>query len=220
MGFPLYWQIAESARIEEHFVKEISEGVGANKVKCGIIKIATTRGTITPSEENALRAAARVHKKLGVGITTHTDPEGWQETNIGLKQAEILLSEGADPSRCVIGHACGTPNISYLLSIVEKGFTVGIDRIGLIRPPLLPTDEIRVALVAALVASGHADKIVLSLDHQTVWVPRFPREIASAKTLSYLFTDFVPKLRKAGLSQATIDQIMVDNPRRILSFPG
>jgi phosphotriesterase-related protein len=219
-GYPSYWQISDTDSIEAHFAGEITNGVGPDKVRCGIVKLATALDKITASEERALRAAARVQKKLGVGIYTHTDPEGWQSTNIGMKQAEILLSEGADPSRCVIGHACGTRNLSYLLSIVEKGFSVGIDRIGWVRPPLMCPDEERMALVAALVISGYTDRVILSQDHLSVWVPRFPMDDSwEIKDFSHLFSSFIPKLRKGGISQSAIKQMMVDNPRRILSLP-
>ena len=69
-------------------------------------------------------------------------------------------------------------------------------------------------MILALIEAGYEDHVLLSAD--------FARE-AELKTnggagYSSVVTIFVPKLRYAGVKEATIHKILVDNPRRFLAF--
>lgn len=239
MGIPYYWRLRPIEALERHFIRELTEGVVNTNIKCGVIKIASgpLLGTpcpedsaesspaqigITAHEERVFRAAARVQKRLGVAITTHTDPYDWAHTNIGASQLDILEEEGADLSRCIIGHADGSSNIGYLAEIIERGASVGIDTIGY--PPSslgFPSDDVRLGLVTALVAMGYASNVLLSYD-RTFFQRRPP--VTEAEPFSYnsvapgmLFEEFIPRLLKGGVSKEAVHQMTVENPQRIFA---
>lgn len=67
--------------------------------------------------------------------TIHTD-----EAMLGLEQLEIFKSEGADPTRVIIGHSGDTANLQYHASIMDQGAYLGCDRFGL---ELILPSEIR-----------------------------------------------------------------------------
>ena len=72
-----------------------------------------------------------------------------------------------------------------------------------------PSLEFRFDQSAHLVAG-----VVLHDDH------RFPAEMLESMPdwrWTHLSHDVLPALRKAGVSEAQIDQMLVDNPRRILT---
>ena len=50
---------------------------------------------------------------------------------MGPEQADLLLSEGADPGRVIIGHICGSTDMEYLLKVLEKGVYIAFDRFGI-----------------------------------------------------------------------------------------
>ncbi len=100
----------------ETYVKEITQGIGNTGVKAGVIKVATGHGKITSYEEKIIKAAARAQKETGVPIISYTEAG-----TMGPEQADLLISEGADPRRIAIGHMCGNANLQYHLSVLEKG---------------------------------------------------------------------------------------------------
>ena len=236
MGIPFYWATKPIDAIEDYFSREITEGVVNTDVRCGIIKLASGPAFPspppqwgselapyalgpTPVEEKGFRAAARVQKKLGVAITTHTDENDWAVCNIGLRQLDLLLDEGAEPSKCIIGHADGTPNIRYLAEIMERGANVGLDTFAYPWGP--PGDVGRIGLVSALVSMGYASKVVLSHDivlHEMRRPGTDDDPSLEGKNICKLFEETVPALAKVGVSEDAVHQMMVENPRRILAF--
>jgi phosphotriesterase-related protein len=191
------------ASIMEH---EITKGIGSTTIKAGIIKVGTARGTIAEPEKKILQAAARISRDYHVPIITHTT-----DGTLGIEQMDIFEGEGADLSRIVIGHTCGSSNITYYLNIIERGAYAGFDRIGWTE---FQKDEVRLVAIAGLIGAGYAKRIVMSQDAiafmpSTSGIP-FP-EIK----FTYLDDDFVPRLLRGGIAPANIEQIMKRNPRSI-----
>ena len=142
-------------------------------------------------------------------IITHTDIG-----TLGIDQIDILESEGADLSRVVIGHTCCNSDIKYYLDIIQRGACLGFDRIGL---TIFQPDEVRLVAVAGLIGAGYADRIVLSQDATVAHMgnPRFVPSPNEVKKLTYIDDEFIPRLLEGGVASQTIEQILVDNPRRI-----
>jgi phosphotriesterase-related protein len=156
-----------------------------------------------------LRAAARVHKKTGVPIITHTDVG-----TLGGDQLDIFQNEGVDFSRIVIGHTCCSSDIKNYLAIVKRGAYAGFDRIGW---ELFMAEDVRLVAVAGLIGAGYANRMTLSQDSIAGWAgnPRFNPPAEQLRRVTYLEDDFIPRLLKGGIAQKSIDQILLDNPRHI-----
>jgi phosphotriesterase-related protein len=202
-----------TTEVFETYVKEIMQGIGNTGVKPGVIKVATGHGKISSYEEKMLRAAARAQKETGVPIISHT--EGG---TMGPEQADLLISEGADPKRIAIGHMCGNADLKYHLSVLGKGVYIAFDRLGI--DTLFP-DRLRKACLMGLLGIGYADRIFLSQDYWPYWLGR-PFELPDpAKPLlanwSYVhvFKSIIPALKEAGVSDDKINTMMVENPRRL-----
>jgi len=215
LGYPPYWQIQDIADLIEFFTIELDEGTEAHGVRCGIIKIATTGAVPLPEEENALRAAAVAAANAGCKILTHTDPDGWTSGNPGLRQAEILIDQGLDPSHVMIGHACGAQRIDQLLDIAHLGAYVAFDRVGMTN---VHPDEVRAHYIRMLLDSGYGDLLLLAHDHQHHWVRLRPHPGAPHldRDFGTLFTDFYPLVRDQGVSPSQFEAIVSANPRRFL----
>jgi len=92
---------------------------------------------------------------------------------------------------------------------------VGLDTVGhqMLQGPKA-TDAMKVKIVLALLDAGLEDFVLLASDfaHQqclkSTWGAGY----------STVVSVFVPKLRYAGVKEATIRKILVDNPRRFLAF--
>lgn len=199
----------------ELFVREITEGVGETGIRAGVIKVATGKGQITAYEESVLRAAARAHRETGAPITTHTE-----DGTMGVEQLAILTTGGVAPSAIVIGHSCGSSNLDYHLAMLDRGAYLGFDRFGL---ELIHPDRARTAALIGLLGVGFERQIVLS--HDTVWCwrgrpPTVPAEILANWEPTHVFRRILPRLREAGVPEAKIHAMLVDNPKRYFANAG
>jgi phosphotriesterase-related protein len=197
--------------VADLFIRDLTQGIGTSGVKAAIIKCATDTAGVTPVIDNILRASARAQKATGVPISTHT----WAAGRTGEMQQAIFAQEGVDLRRVIIGHSGDSEDLGYLRGLMERGSTIGMDRFGL--ENFLPTAK-RVEVVARLCAEGYAPKMVLSHD-ASCWSDMLSED-AKRRTrpqwhYNHICDDILPALRKAGVSEDQIEQMLVRNPRAI-----
>jgi phosphotriesterase-related protein len=200
-------------RLYDTFMREITVGIHGSGIRAGIIKVATSKSRIFPYEEIVLRTAARVQKETGVPIISHT-----QEGTMGPEQASLLLAAGADPRKVVIGHMCGNSDIDYQAAVLNQGVSVNFDRWGL---DILYPDKLRQETLLEILKLGFANRVVLSHDHIAHWlieqpdVPDFAKPLIANWSYTHIFRNIIPELKQAGVSDGTITQLLVENPRKI-----
>ena len=211
LGGGAYWKIrgmlATSCADEmaEVFIHELTEGIGSTGIRTGIIKIASGSGAITKYERTIFEAAAKASKETGAPITTHTD-----DGRLGVEQQELLATHGVPAHHVIIGHVCGTGDAAYHQRLVEGGTYLGFDRFGITSSN---SDEVRVASLLELMKSGATSRVVVS--HDTVWCWRGrPFKDDPNWTPGQFCRRIVPMLRAGGATDAQIDTLLVDNPRR------
>ena len=210
---PRYFSAHGVDAVADLFIRDIRQGIGASGVKAAIIKCATDTAGVTPVIENILRASARAQKATGVPISTHT----WAAGRVGETQQAIFHQEGVDLRRVIIGHSGDSDDLQYLRGLMERGSTIGMDRFGL--EHFLPTEK-RVEVLARLCAEGYAARMVLSHD-ANCWTDMLSEEDKRRTRPRWHYThisdDILPLLRKAGVTEDQIDQMLVRNPRAIFS---
>lgn len=197
------------------FVKDIEEGIADTGVRAGILKCATDQPGVTAGVERVLRAVAQTHRRTGVPISTHTHAG----TRRGLEQQRIFEQEGVDLSRVVIGHSGDTTDIDYLEELIANGSYIGMDRFGI--DVLLPFAD-RVNTVARMCERGHAEKMVLSQDAACFndWLPENVDQILPNWNFLHIHNDVIPALKERGVTDAQINTMLVDNPRKIFERQG
>jgi phosphotriesterase-related protein len=212
LGIPVYFRQRTVDEIAEIFTRELTHGIGSSGIRAGLIKCATGLNEITRHEEKCLRAAGRAHRATGAPIMTHTE-----SATMGNEQLNILASEGVNFGRVIIGHSCGTANLAYHIGLLDRGAFLGFDRFGM--ETLFP-DRLRIAALAGLLSIGYARQIVLSHDYVGSFLGRSmfrtPESQQGLAKWSYthLFKEVLPKLRTIGVSEAQIQTMLVENPRR------
>jgi phosphotriesterase-related protein len=191
--------------LADRFVRELEDG------GCGVIKVATSHGTITPNEEKLLVAAAAAHRATGAPIVSHTTD------GMGLEQLELYMSEGVALDAVLVSHVCsGSEPFDYALELAAKGAVLGLDRVGHASHGL----DHWVALVLELKRAGLLRQVMLSHDS----VQRFvgPAQIAghTFSDPTVVTTQLVPALQRAGLTPEETHLMTHDNPRRWLLHEG
>jgi phosphotriesterase-related protein len=189
---------------------DLTEGIEGSGVKPGILKCAIDAAGPTEHVERVVRSVCRLHKETGAPACIHTHPE----TKRGLDALRILGEEGVDPSRVMLAHCGDTTDVEHLEELAASGALLGMDRFGL--DILLPFEE-RVATVVAMCERGHADKMVLSQDAHCFsdWFPPGMHEqVTPSWHFLHVLQDVVPALLERGVTQAQVDQMLRENPRR------
>ncbi|MBX3194119.1 MAG: hypothetical protein KF727_03335 [Microbacteriaceae bacterium] len=192
--------------LAERMVGDLTEGFPGTGVRAGVIgEIGSDRWYLSAAEERSFRAAARAQLATGVVISTHASR--WP---VGLAQLDVLVAEGADPRRVIIGH-CDSINIpEYHLALAERGVYVQFDTV---RGENRYEIERRARYVLSLVRAGYGDHVLLSQDvcrkdHLATF---------GGPGYSYVLGGFAEELLAIGLEEAEIERLVVDNPRAALA---
>jgi len=219
-GLPLFFQtnrpgglVDVEDPLEEMFLRDLREGIAGTGVRAGMLKVYSDARGITEHEHRVFAAAASAQLQTGVPITTHSDPS----TRGGLEQQQLLRLLGVQLDRVVIGHAGDSGDLDYLMALADAGSTVGFDRFGMEHTA---SDEQRVGTLLALLDRGYADRIVLSHDaafFSRVTPPSWRARKAPHWHMGNLHTRILPQLRARGVTEAVLAQMLVENPRRLLS---
>jgi phosphotriesterase-related protein len=153
--------------------------------------------------------------RTGLPIITHTAYHRVPDApkKFGLEQLDAFESVGVDPQHVVIGHMCCTndPGAEQARAIAKRGAFVGFDRVTLEPMP----DETKVRMVHALLEAGLGNKLILASDFDARDLTTSPQV---GPGMERTVTVFVPLLRKAGIGEAAIRDLTVNNPRRVLAF--
>lgn len=184
--------------------KEIEEGIEDTGIKAQVIgEIGTSKDKIEAMEEKIFMASIKAHKKTGAIISTHTSLG-----TMALDQADMFIKEGVDPAKVVIGHQDLCGNLDQIKKLINLGFYISFDTIG--KNNYFP-DVTRAEYLLDLQENNMLDRIFFSMDITRKSNLKYKGGIG----YTYLFTDFIPLIKKAGISQESIDKILIYNPRRI-----
>jgi predicted metal-dependent phosphotriesterase family hydrolase len=186
-------------------IREIRDGVGNTGIRPGVIgEVGSNRRWISAVEERVLRVAARAHLATGLPIMTHA--ARWP---LGIPQLDILAAEGVDPQYVIVGHCDMVPSVAYHEAIARRGAFVEFDTI---RGESEHATETRVDYVMRLIRAGFIDRILLS--HDVCLTSLY--QANGGRGYAFILHEFMPRLQAAGLTEAEVEVLLVDNPRRAL----
>ena len=198
------------------FTRDIVDGIADTGVKAAFLKCCVEAAGLTPGVERIARAVARTSVDTGAPITVHTS----SPAQSGRLAVDLFRKEGVDLTKVVIGHAGDSNDLDYLMELADTGATLGMDRFGL--DLFNPTAD-RVATIAALAGRGYADRMVLSHD-ASCFIDYFGaahdavhEAVSPNWHYDYISDSVLPALREAGVTEAQLRQMLVDNPRRYFS---
>ena len=177
----------------------------ANTDPVGALGEIGSSDAIAPDERKVFRAVGRAHLETNLPIFTHT-----AFGKAAMEQLDIFESMGVKPERVAIGHLGGLidPKVEVHRAICKRGAFIGFDRQG------GQNDAAQVPMVEALIEAGYAGRLLFASDFSSAAQLKRNGGPGYAKTV----TVFAPKLREAGVAEATLHGILADNPRRFLAF--
>jgi predicted metal-dependent phosphotriesterase family hydrolase len=110
-------------QMARYLIADLEDEIPGTGVRAGFIgEVASDLPHITAREERSFRASGRAAARTGAMVTTHAPTFPTAGTQI-----DILLSEGMDPSRIVIGHTDTVKALQYSIDLLERGVFIEYD---------------------------------------------------------------------------------------------
>ena len=221
-----------SANIPNRSVDEIASELVADAVnqrwgafgEIGVSVPLVNDVSLKPDEIKVMQAVSKAHLQTGLPIFTHNPHQGCVPCPD--LQLDTFLAAGVAPQAVCVGHLSDiSPNMDpgwrTLRALGQRGAFLGFDTlvqdytrfVASMNFNVVP-DADRVQMILAALDAGFEDQILFSTDFS--YAPQIKANWGAG--FSSILNDFVPKLQHAGVDDKTIGKIVIDNPRRFLSF--
>jgi phosphotriesterase-related protein len=193
-----------SEQLAARWTREFQEGIDGTRIRPGIIKIGVDPGPLSEIDAKLVHAAAKTHLQTGLTIASHTG-----DGTAALEELEILKQEGVHPSAFIWVHAQIEGNEQLHLKAAREGAWVEFDGIG------ESSAQRHLHLVKGLIEQEFSDRLLISQD--AGWYHVGEPKGGIYRPYSFVFVDFIPLLRKAGISPEQVRSLLIDNPRKALT---
>jgi len=198
---PAWAQAASESEIADWMLSELQGEIESSGVQAGWIKLSVSDDGITNCEAKILRAAARAGRETNAIIGVHTK-RGW----VVRDQLDIIEAAGYTAERFIWIHTQNDPDFNLHLEMARRGAWLEYDGIG------SGNDEFYLEYIPRALDAGLVDQIMLS--HDRGWYDPAKPGGGEPKPFTYLFEQFLPKLRVAGVDEETIHTLTNNNPFR------
>jgi phosphotriesterase-related protein len=206
------------AEISAEIIHDVTEGVGDTGIRAGLIGEVGCSWPMTANERKVLRASAAAQIATGAPLMVHPGRASEAPDEI----AALLRDAGAALSRTIICHIDRTiADKAAMKRLAESGCMIEFDLFGMENsyypwslPVDMPNDAGRISWLRWLIAEGHIEQLLVSHDicfkHQLV---RF-----GGHGYGHIPANAVPLMYRKGMSRGEVEQILVGNPRRLLTI--
>lgn len=204
---PEFAQGWDQDQFAAHFVQESKNGIGGTDIFPGVIgEVGTSVDEIKPVEYELILGAGKAGVETGLPVSTHTSLG-----TLGSKQVDMLLGLGLPKEQIIIGHQDLNANKEEVLDVLQSGVYIGFDTIGKnnYRP-----DEDRLTFLLDFIKGGFHKQILLSADltRKSHWKKH------GGPGYDLVLNDFIPALKKRGISEDVITDLLVHNPANAFSI--
>lgn len=212
---PDWFAAMDVDQITQFIVDDVGGGAQQPAIMAGIIGEVGVSKDFTPEERKSLKASARAARITGVPLSIHLP--GWER--LAHAVLDVVEREGADLRHTVLCHMNPShDDLDYQKSLARRGAFLEYDMIGMDyyyadQDAQSPSDEENARAIAALVETGFGDRLLLSQDvFLKIMLTRF-----GGFGYGYILKHFVPRLKRHGVAQAAIDQMLIHNPKTVFA---
>jgi len=207
------------ATVEEltaFLLRELSQGAVASGIHPGIIgEVGAEDAASNPlsaAEHRRLIASTRAALLSGAPLSVHT----WWDPGQAVNVPGIIEEQGLSPSRVMLSHAGAVAQDHALLRrLASAGYYLSFDTFAIPTHPLETShDQAMLEAIVMLAREGLGERILVAQDVCT----KVQMRSYGGHGYAFVLTDLVPRLRNLGLSAEQLQKILIDNPRRLLTF--
>ena len=198
---PPWIHAASAEQLRDWMLGELTGEIESSGVRAGWIKLSAGDDGITATEAEVLGAAARAGAATNAVIGSHTI-----RGRVVRDQLDIIERAGYTANRFIWIHTQAEPDFALHLEVARRGAWLEYDAIG------SADDDFFIALIRRALDAGFGNQLLLS--HDRGWYDPAQPGGGTPKPYTYLSEYFLPKLRAAGVDDATIRRLTCDNPFR------
>lgn len=216
---PAHVADATPTEITGQICRDITEGADDTGIKAGFIGEIGLSWPVQPDEEKVLRAAVAAQRATGAVLMVHPgrDPQA------PLHAAGLVSAAGGDPSRLIVAHMERTLfSLADLCELAGTGCYLEFDLFGIETsyypwsPIDMPNDALRIDYIAGLSERGHAAQVLMS--HDIDMKARLQKY--GGEGYGHILRNVMPVMRRKGMSEPQIRQLLVENPARAYALTG
>ena len=215
---PPEFESASAEEIAEEIIRDIEDGVGNTGVRTGIIGEVGVSAPWTETERKTVQAAVIAQVQTGAPVLIHPG----RDEALPLQILEAVAEWGGELSHTVMGHIERTIySRDALKRLAETGAFLNFDLFGhdssyypLAPHSYMPNDAQRLDQIMFLIDQGHIDQVLLA--HDVCSKHRLKQY--GGHGWDHIIARVVPQMLARGISRGHIDQMLIDNPRRMLTF--
>jgi phosphotriesterase-related protein len=218
-GTGFYLEAAQPASVASGTPEQLAELIledlreGEDGIRPGIIGEIGVSDRFTDAERRSLTAACLAQRETGLPMQVHLP--GW--FRLGEDVLDVVESVGVDPQRVVLCHMNPSgADQDYQRRLMDRGAWVQYDMVGAElfyadQGVQCTSDEEDARHVAALIDDGYGDRVLLSSD---IFLKSLLRRYGGPG-YGHVLQYFIPRLRRQGLTDDSVDQLLVGNPRSL-----
>lgn len=198
---PDWAHAASEAKLAEWMLSELQGEIEDSGVQAGWIKLSAGDDGLTACETKVLRAAVTAGRTTNSVIGSHTIKGRVVQDQLGIVEAMGYTAE-----RFIWIHTQAEPDFNWHLEMARRGAWLEYDGIG------YGEEERYLENIQRVLDAGLGHQLMLSHDRGG-YDPAKPGG-GEPKPFTYLFAQFLPKLRAVGVDEETIHQLTQTNPYR------
>ncbi|MDR2630604.1 MAG: hypothetical protein LBC60_06755, partial [Spirochaetaceae bacterium] len=214
---PGHWiHTAGADELTRLFIAELREGMYLDgdrvypqrqgPIRAGQIKTALDTEGLTPRYQKLFAAAAAAARVSGCALMAHIE-KGSEP--LGL--SDYLCKQGLDPNRLIFCHLDrAVADTAVHRELCLRGGNLEYDTIGRLK---YHDDEREAAIITEILEAGYEKQLLMSLDTTRARL----RSYGGSPGLSYILENFIPLLRRRGVSEAQIGAFFWQNPARVFA---
>lgn len=233
-SWPEKYHSMSISELVDYMIQESEEGIDGTDIKPGHLKFGPN--SMSDNEKKMAHAIAIASNETGLSATLH---HGLRMTkDQGREMVEIIKSENVDPERVVLAHMdkltfnypetyqlksyllnpdARKLELDYVKEVLDDGFNVSFDCFGHrwhheATGIMNQTDYERLAGLITLIKAGYSKQLVIGCDVYTKTCTRRYGGAGIVRLLNFV----IPTLREVGIAEEDIQNIIINNPARIL----
>ena len=195
---------ATAEDLAARWTREFQAGIPPAGIRPALIKLGVAPGPLSKMNSKLVSAAALTHLRTGLVIASHTG-----DGLAFMAQLNLLKSHGVSSAAFIWADAQDEKDRSFYRKAAEAGAWIEFDGIS------SDTVDQNISLIQEVRRAGYLQHVLISQDAVGFYVGQEHGGYCPGYT--FMFSDFLPQLRKRGMAENEIRTLTVENPRRALS---
>ena len=201
---PEFAYSATAENLAARWTDEFQTGIPPTEIRPALITLGVDAGPLSKISAKLVSAAALTHLRTGMAIASHT----WDGPAV-MAQLNLLKSHGVSPAAFIWVHAQDEKDRSFHRKAAEAGAWIEFDGIS------SATVDENIGLLQEARRAGYLRSVLISQDAVGFQVGQ--AQGGSFPGYTFLFSEFLPRLRKSGFDENETRLLTVENPRRVLT---